>query len=162
MRVEKDRGRREEEEDGATDEMIPFASHENARPEFPLARHGRAQKHLRPFVEGPVLPSPLHRRLSLKLRPHNRPRLRRKRTWRRRNYRRRGKSAGRRGEEEGRPLARSLAPLFLPSPSALWRHPSIHPSLRLSVVFPAYLRRLCLFVRSLARPSLRSAETMCQ
>ena len=33
MRVEKDRGRREEEEDGATDEMIPFASHENARPE---------------------------------------------------------------------------------------------------------------------------------
>ena len=119
----------------------------------------RAQKDLRPFVEGPVLPSasPLHRRLSLKLRPHNRPRLRRKLTWRRRNYRRRGKSAGRRGEEEGRPLARSLARSSLPSlplcslaPSVL---PSIHRSVSLPTVeFPAYLRRLCLLVRSLARP----------
>ena len=109
-------------------------------------------------VEGPpILPSPSHRRLSLKLHPHNRPRLRRKRTWGRRNYRRRGKSAGRRGEEEeGRPLARSLARSSLPSLPFCSLAPSVRPSIHrsvslFSVEFPAYLRRLCLFVRSLAR-----------
>ena len=81
----------------------------------------------------------------------------------RRNYlhrlRRRGKSAGRRGD---RSLARSSPPVR-PSPSALWRHPSIAQSLPLpSVELPTCGGGDGGGSSASACSFLRSQETMCQ